>query len=125
MLEVVCGIIYKNNKIFIARKKKGKPLAGYWEFPGGKIEQNESAKKALARELKEELGMLITVEKHIGENLYKYPNKSIKLIAYSCTFIEATYNLTDHDKYEWVTIEELSNYQFAQADLFFVKMITN
>ncbi|MCF2874308.1 MULTISPECIES: (deoxy)nucleoside triphosphate pyrophosphohydrolase [unclassified Tenacibaculum] len=124
MLEVVCGIIYQNDKIFIARKKKGKSLAGYWEFPGGKIEQNENPKKALIRELKEELGMLVSVENQVGEHLYQYPDKMIKLIAYSCNFIEATFNLTDHDTYEWVTIEELSNYQIAQADLFFVKMIT-
>lgn len=125
MLEVVCGIIYKKDKIFIARKKKGKPLAGYWEFPGGKIEQNENPKKALIRELEEELGMVVSVGNQFGENLYQYPDKTIKLIAYSCTFIKASYNLIDHDKYEWVTIKELSNYQFAQADLFFVKMITN
>ena len=123
MLEVVCGIIYKDDKVFLARRKKGKDLEGYWEFPGGKIEQHESPKIALERELKEELGMTVYVGKYLGENVYKYPTKTIKLIAYNCIFIEASFKLTDHDKYNWVTTDELKNYTLAQADIPLVNLI--
>lgn len=55
IIKVVCGIIFNNEKIFICRRNKEKSFAGFWEFPGGKIEVNESHQTALTRELLEEL----------------------------------------------------------------------
>ncbi len=51
MIEVVAGIIYKEDKILIAKRKAGKHLAGYWEFPGGKIEAGETPETSLVREI--------------------------------------------------------------------------
>ncbi|CAM1359206.1 ADP-ribose pyrophosphatase [Tenacibaculum litopenaei] len=123
MINVVCGIIYKNDKIFIARKKTGTNLAGYWEFPGGKIEKGENPKTALKRELLEELDMQVTINEQIGINIHKYETITINLIAYHCNFIKATYHLTDHDHYEWVHPKELLNYKFAPADIPFLSLI--
>lgn len=122
MIKVVCGIIYKEDKVFIARKKKGKALAGYWEFPGGKIETDESPETALARELEEELGMAVSVGEFLGENIHQYPTQTIKLLAYNCIFIEATLNLTDHDQIKWVPPKELGKYQIAPADVPFISL---
>jgi 8-oxo-dGTP diphosphatase len=57
MIRVICGIIYKDHKILLTRRKKTKSLGGFWEFPGGKVEEGESDKDALERELKEELNI--------------------------------------------------------------------
>ncbi len=123
MIEVVCGIIYKEDKVFLARKKTGKALAGFWEFPGGKIEKHESPKEALERELHEELGMIVSIQSYLGSNQHQYASNTIKLMAYTCLFIDATLNLIDHDLYEWVAPSDLINYEIAPADLPLIKLI--
>ena len=124
MINVLCGIIQnQEGKIFIARRKEGKSMAGKWEFPGGKLEPGETEKACLQRELLEELGMQVKVGEKLGENEHLYETFSIRLIVYQCEFISATYELTDHDKYAWVDLKELSSYEWAEADLPFVKLI--
>jgi len=118
--KVVCGIINHEDKIFIARRKKGKDFAGKWEFPGGKIEIGESEQNALKRELKEELGMNVNVQNKIAYNLHEYETFKINLIAFKCDFISAKFQLIDHDQYKWVLPEHLKNYELAEADLPFI-----
>ena len=84
MIRVVCGIIYKDEKILLTRRKKGKSLEGYWEFPGGKVEECETDKSALERELNEELGLSVSELNYFSENKHEYETFSIHLIAYKC-----------------------------------------
>lgn len=122
-IKVVCGIIWKENKVFIARRKAGKSLAGFWEFPGGKLEEGEEPEPALVRELEEELGMEVRITGFFGNRTHLYESFSIELIAYSCEFIAASYHLTDHDDIAFVDPKELSGYQIAPADLFIVDQL--
>ena len=124
-IKVVCGIIYHQNKIFIARRKEGKGFAGKWEFPGGKIEADEREQEALNRELFEELGMKVTASERLGSFTHKYENFHIELIAYKCEFIKATYVLTDHDQYEWVEPKSLHEFNFTDADIPLIDLINN
>ena len=117
MIEVACGIIYKDNEVLICRRNENKELGGYWEFPGGKLEPNESAEKALKRELIEELGMYVIVKNHFTTVIHKYEKFTIKLTAYKCEFIEASFKLLDHDKYEWSTIDKIISKKLAPADI--------
>lgn len=119
-VKVVCGIIWKEGKVFIARRKPGKSLAGFWEFPGGKLEEGEEPEPALVRELEEELGMKVKILEFFGSKTHNYESFSIELIAYNCEFISASYNLTDHDETAFVTSKSLTNYTMAPADLFIV-----
>lgn len=116
-LKVVCGVIHHQEKIFIARRKEGKSMAGKWEFPGGKIEDGETGEESLTRELLEELGMNVTVGPKIGSITHQYESFSLELIAYHCIFTNATFELTDHDQYEWVIKKDLSIYTFSEADI--------
>jgi len=126
MLKVLCGIIQnQEGQVFIARRKPGKSMAGKWEFPGGKLEENETEQDCLQRELLEELGMRVRVGEKLGENEHHYTNFSIRLITYHCEIISATYELTDHDVYEWVAPDRLSEFELAAADLPFVDLIQN
>jgi len=117
IIKVVCGIIFKEDKIFLCRRNPNKSLAGYWEFPGGKIESGEGEKDALSRELLEELGMKVKVLEHYKTVVHPYEKFTIELIAYTCQFQEANYILTDHDQYEWVDKEDLTKWNLAPADI--------
>ncbi|AUP79460.1 (deoxy)nucleoside triphosphate pyrophosphohydrolase [Flavivirga eckloniae] len=123
MIKVVCGIIYKNGKVFLCRRNPHKQLGGYWEFPGGKLELNENPETALKRELYEEISMFIKVLNHFATVIHKYDNFTIELTAYECKFIEADFNLTDHDKYEWIDINQIINKKLAPADIPIVKKL--
>ena len=118
IIKVVAAILQKEDKILIARKKEGKPLAGYFEFPGGKIEKGETPEESLARELMEEMNIKIDVKEYVGESIYDYGNgKVIELLGYTAEIIEGDIVLTDHDEYRWVTLEEVRNYNIAPADI--------
>ena len=85
MIKVVAAIIRNNqNEIFIAQRNQNKSQGGLWEFPGGKIESNETENQAIIREIKEELDMDITVIDKYTEIIYEYPDKTINLIVLNC-----------------------------------------
>lgn len=116
MIEVVAGVIYKNNKFLIAKRNLKKAQGGLWEFPGGKVEKNETYEKALKREIKEELNADIEVDKYIGESIHHYPEKDIKLIFYKAKLLSEQVELLEHEKCEWITKEEKDKFEFAGAD---------
>ena len=118
IIKVVAAILQKEDKILIARKKQGKPLAGYFEFPGGKIEEGETPEESLIRELMEEMNIKIAVKEYIGESVYDYGNnKVISLLGYTAEIIDGEIKLSDHDIYEWGTLEQINNYKIAPADI--------
>jgi 8-oxo-dGTP diphosphatase len=117
MMKVVCGIIYKEEKIFICRRKPEKSLGGYWEFPGGKVEAGENPEDALQRELHEELAMKVKVECYFGTSHHDYPDISIELMAYVCTLEHDHFTLSDHDAFEWVAPEDLLKRKLSPADV--------
>lgn len=116
MIEVVAGVIYKDNKFLIAQRNLKKDQGGLWEFPGGKVEKKESYEEALVREIKEEFNADILVEEYLGENLYHYPEKNIKLIFYKARLISPKIELLEHENYKWITKNEKNNFEFAEAD---------
>lgn len=118
MIDVAAVILINDQEdILIARRKESKQLGGYWEFPGGKLEQGESAKECLVRELQEEMDIQIEVGDYVGENIHNYQRGDIRLIAYKGRIISGTIKLTDHDKYIWVKPCELMEYNLAPADI--------
>lgn len=116
MIEVVAGIIYKNNKFLIAQRNFKKAQGGLWEFPGGKVEKNESYENALIREIKEELNADIEVNEYIGESIHHYPEKDIKLIFYKAKLLSKNVELLEHERCEWITKDEKDKFEFAGAD---------
>ena len=116
MIEVVAGVIYKNDKFLIAQRNLKKAQGGLWEFPGGKVEKNESYQRALIREIKEELNADIEVNEYIGESIHHYPEKDIKLIFYKAKLLSENVELLEHESCEWITKEEKDNFEFAEAD---------
>ncbi|WP_053976633.1 8-oxo-dGTP diphosphatase MutT [Mangrovimonas xylaniphaga] len=117
MLKVAAGILIDQQNIFIARRAPGKDLAGYWEFPGGKIEANETPEAALIREFREEFQVEIKVLSPFRQNEHSYASKTILLDSYLAEHVSGKFQLRDHDQLAWVALPELSNYQMAPADV--------
>lgn len=117
-IDVVAGIIQREDgKILLARRKPGSHLAGYWEFPGGKIEDGESPEECLERELHEELGIVTKTGTFVAESVYDYGEKKIRLLAYFVQYLEGNIELDSHDRVEWVHLSEADEYQLAPADV--------
>lgn len=116
MIEVVAGVIYKNNKFLIAQRNLKKAQGGLWEFPGGKVEKNESYESALMREIKEELNADIEVNEYIGESIHHYPEKDTKLIFYKAKLLSEKVELLEHESCKWITKDEKDKFEFAGAD---------
>ena len=116
-IKVICGLIYDKEKIFICRRKAEMSLGGFWEFPGGKVELNETYEDCLKRELQEELEMSVDVLRHFKTVHHNYNNFKIELISFVCDYKSADFLMTDHDLYEWVDPKDLLSWELAPADI--------
>jgi len=124
MIDVVAAILEnEKNEILIAKRKKDKILGGFWEFPGGKVEKDETPEQGLIRELKEEMSIGIRVVEYIGENIHHYERGSINLIAFKARILSGDIKLVDHEEYIWIGIDQLNNYKLAPADIFIIDLL--
>lgn len=123
MIEVSAAIIKKDENILIAQRGRNKSQGLMWEFPGGKLETNETAEESLVREIKEELNIDIEVGDRFGENIYEYPSGKIKLIAFHAKWTSGDLKLLEHEKIKWVKVNELTAFEFAPADIPFVEKL--
>lgn len=125
-LHVAAAIIIHDSKILIAKRAPQKSLAGFWEFPGGKIESGETGEECLKREILEELGIEIIVDSFFMSNRHQYGQTSIALHAYFCQLITFDIKLIDHDEIKWLEKNEMINIEFAPADVKIVEeLISN
>jgi 8-oxo-dGTP diphosphatase len=122
-IKVTAGIIKDNDKVLITRRVSKENFAGGWEFPGGKIEINETPQACLARELKEELNIAVSIGEFCTEVIHDYGNMNINLIAYYCTIIDGEIQVSVHDKYQWVKINDLLKYDLLPADIPIAKKV--
>ena len=92
-------------------------MGGKWEFPGGKIEPGETPEQCLVRELKEEFQIEVSVGSHVANSIFDYGNKVICLMGYLVVHVQGEFALQDHDQIAWLSIDEMSEYDFAPADI--------
>lgn len=125
MLYVSCAIIQKNDKILVCQRSETMKLPLKWEFPGGKIEEGESKKECLKREVKEELNLDIEVLDQLRMVEHHYPDFSICLYPFLCQINSGTLRAIEHAQIKWVTIDELKQFDWAAADIPIVKELEN
>ncbi len=124
MIDVVAAIIEnEKGEVLIAKRKKGKKLAGYWEFPGGKVEKGESPEQSLVRELNEEMNLEIEIGDYLGENIHFYDRGAIRLLAFKGKITGGEIKLVDHDAYVWIDLHDIKNVKLAPADIPLIEML--
>jgi 8-oxo-dGTP diphosphatase len=125
MTTVVCAIIIIENKIFAAQRSQKMTMPLKWEFPGGKLEQNEDEVSCIKREIKEELNIEIIIAKRLNPVIHKYSNFEVKLIPYVAYYQSGKLNLNEHRDYKLLNINELDALDWAEADIPILKQITH
>ena len=123
ILDVVCALIMKDGKCLIARRAKEDHLKGKWEFPGGRRVGLEDEKITLDRAFKEVLGIKVNIKDYITHSICEYPGHIVDLKLYECEYVSGKYNLSIHSEYKWVNIEELLDYDLADADVILSKYL--
>ena len=124
-IEVVAAVIVKDNCILAAQRGYGE-FKGKWEFPGGKINRDESKEEALKREIKEELNADIDVIDFLTTVEYDYPEFHLTMHTYICSlesdtkFVYHNQNELEHDNIVWLDKEDLDNLDWLPADIFII-----
>lgn len=118
MIDVVCGVIRDAEGRYLAcLRPEGKHLGGLWEFPGGKVEPDESPESALARELWEELGVDVAVGAALDPVLWSYDRGKIRLLPFFCTITSGQLQAIEHAELLWCAPSEFGQLSWADADL--------
>jgi 8-oxo-dGTP diphosphatase len=117
VVSVVGAVILSEGRILCARRGQSVRLAGHWEFPGGKVEPEESPREALVREIAEELRCEVLVGAQVESTRHEYDFATIVLTTFYCDLLGGQPHLTDHDEVRWCTPGEMEELVWAPADI--------
>jgi 8-oxo-dGTP diphosphatase len=121
-IVVTAAIIRKDDRYLVTRRQAGVHLAGLWEFPGGKCDDGESLTAAVARELREELGIRATVGKEVFSTAHDYPDRRVELHFFECQSADDPSPVLGQEM-RWVAREELAALEFPPADAELIRML--
>lgn len=122
-INVVGAVLTRGQTVLAARRSSTMSLAGMWEFPGGKIETDESPEHALLRELEEELLCAAEIGEHVTTTEHEYDFGIVILTTYYCSLTGVEPRLTEHSEIRWVPASELDQLDWAPADIPAVKRV--
>ncbi len=125
MIKAVVGILQRADKMLIAERPVGKPYSGYWEFPGGKIEQNETSKAALKRELFEELDIVVTSAQFICDHVHAYPDKTVFLEIWRVTNFRGEPISKENQLLRWASFSELLTMPLLEGNWPIIEKLKN
>lgn len=116
MISVGAGILVREGCVLIGRRRPGLPYSGYWEFPGGKIENGEKPEECVAREFEEELSIQIQVGPLIVRSVFQYEKGPVEIYLFRVYESSGEMQLIEHDKFEWVKPALLKNYELLPGN---------
>ncbi len=126
MKRSIAGIVERNGSFLVGLRLPTGEMGGRWEFPGGKVDQGEKPEESLIREFREEMGVDVVPGRVIAKVTFENRNGPVELTAYEVTMLEETPTyLTEHEKFDWITLHEVERRSFVDSDLLLVPYIRN
>lgn len=123
IIEVTAGVIVRDGRVLVVRRGPGERLGGWWEFPGGKVRPGETLQACLVRELREELGIDVSVGEVVAVRMHFFDRRRIRLTAIAARITGGEPSLTCHDRAEWALPGELEGYRLLPIDLMIVPRV--
>lgn len=123
IIEVAAGLIFRNGKLLITQRHADSHLGGLWEFPGGKREPGETFEECLARELREELGVEVSVGELLESVTHAYPEKTVALKFFVCRLCKGEPQPIGCAAVKWIEQPGLQEHEFPAADALLLKKI--
>lgn len=114
---VAAAIVDSTDRVLIAQRPAGKHMAGWWEFPGGKVAQGESDRDALERELREELGVEARAHRQLKMLTHEYPDRVVELVLWHASITRGEPRGLDGQQLKWVACQSLGEERLLPADL--------
>ena len=121
--EVVAALIWQGDKFMICQRPAHKARGLLWEFVGGKVEPGENKEQALIRECREELAVILSVGDVFMDVVHEYPDLTVHLTLFNATIAEGELQKLEHTDIQWITPNEIPNYEFCPADVEILKNI--
>lgn len=122
-IDVVAAVVLRDGHVLLGRRRAEKRNPGWWEFPGGKIEPDESPETALERELAEEFCCSCRVGAFVARNSHDYEDFAVTLHAYYVQLTDEIQCQKDHDLLSWTPLSDLASVALAPADRFLVAVL--
>ncbi len=123
--HIAIGVVRKNDKVLITRRKLDGLLGGLWEFPGGKVEEGEEANQACVREILEETGIEVEVAPFLTRVRHAYTHFKIEMDVFYCNYLSGRVRLNGPIDHKWIRVDDIDQYHFPGANLKFIPLLTN
>ncbi len=121
--QIAAGIVRKNGKLLITRRDPDGLLGGLWEFPGGKLKENEDAASACIREIYEETGLTVAIDGYLTRVSHAYTHFKIEMDVFYCSHLAGDIRLNGPCDFRWIDLEDIPGFAFPRANLKFIPMI--
>jgi A/G-specific adenine glycosylase len=116
LYRIAVGVIFKNGRVLITRRKPSGLLGGLWEFPGGKIQKGESPDAACIREIKEEVNLTIEVDSHLSRVKHAYTHFKIVMDVFCCSYVSGRVALSGPVDHRWIKLSTIKKYPLPKAN---------
>lgn len=116
MVEVVAALIWNGDKFMICQRPAHKARGLLWEFVGGKVEPGETKEQALVRECQEELAITLRVSGVFMDVIHEYPDITVHLTLFNATIAEGIPQKLEHNDIQWITPDQVADFDFCPAD---------
>jgi mutator protein MutT len=114
--QVTAALIERQGRLLLARRKPGRHMGSLWEFPGGKVDRGETAEACLARELAEELGVVVRVGEFVASTRFRVEGQDFELLLYRVEHLCGEFQLREHEEIRWVAPAEIDGYELVESD---------